>query len=233
MYYVMSDLHGEYDKYLKMLDLIQFSEQDSLFILGDVVDRGAKPVSILRDMMLRPNVFPLMGNHDYMALYLLEKLCVEITEQSLKNTLSEEDVQDVLFWMEEGGKYTIAEFVKLSIPERQEVIEYLSEFSLYEALDVGDKTFILVHAGLGNFRKDKKLSQYTPEELLLTRADPDQKLFDDDDVYIITGHTPTPLISGKPEIYHSNHNICIDCGAVFEGGKLACLCLDTMQEFYI
>ena len=39
MIYVMSDIHGEYEKYLKMLDLIQLSEKDSLFVLGDVVDR--------------------------------------------------------------------------------------------------------------------------------------------------------------------------------------------------
>lgn len=25
----------------------------------------------------------------------------------------------------------------------------------------------------------------------------------------------------------------IDCGACFNGGKLACLCLDTLEEFYV
>ena len=100
-------------------------------------------------------------------------------------------------------------------------------------MDVGEKTFILVHAGLGNFRKDKKLSEYSPEELLLTREDPDKRFFDDENIYIVTGHTPTPLIHGKAEIYHSANNIYIDCGACFASGRLACLCLDTMQEFYI
>ena len=60
MYYVMSDIHGEYEKYLLMLELIHFSEKDFMFILGDVVDRGQKPVSVLLDMMSRPNVFPIM-----------------------------------------------------------------------------------------------------------------------------------------------------------------------------
>lgn len=32
MIYVMSDLHGMYDKYLKMLDVIEFKESDTLYI---------------------------------------------------------------------------------------------------------------------------------------------------------------------------------------------------------
>ena len=34
MYYVMSDIHGEYEKYLLMLEKIQLSEKDALFVLG-------------------------------------------------------------------------------------------------------------------------------------------------------------------------------------------------------
>ena len=40
MIYVMSDIHGCYEKYRQMLDLIRFCEEDTLYILGDVVDRG-------------------------------------------------------------------------------------------------------------------------------------------------------------------------------------------------
>ena len=78
----------------------------------------------------------------------------------------------------------------------------------------------------------KKLSSYTVEELILSRNNPDIRYFSDDSIYIVTGHTPTLSITGKSEIYISNNNICIDCGAVF-GGRLACLCLDTMKEFYV
>lgn len=61
MIYVMSDIHGMYDKYIKMLDLIELSGDDELYILGDVVDRGDKPVEVLLDMMNRPNVYPIIG----------------------------------------------------------------------------------------------------------------------------------------------------------------------------
>ena len=35
--YVMTDVHGEYDKLMKMLDKIKFSSADNLLILGDNV----------------------------------------------------------------------------------------------------------------------------------------------------------------------------------------------------
>ncbi len=36
MTFLMSDLHGQYDKYYKMLEMIGFSDQDDFYILGDI-----------------------------------------------------------------------------------------------------------------------------------------------------------------------------------------------------
>ncbi|EKC75427.1 Calcineurin-like phosphoesterase [human gut metagenome] len=80
--------------------------------------------------------------------------------------------------------------------------------------------------------KDKKISEYSLYELLELRPDYERQYFDDDSIYIVSGHTPTKLISGKWEIYHSHNNIVIDCGAAF-GGRLACLRLEDMAEFYV
>ena len=59
MIYCMSDIHGDYEKYRRMLETIQLKETDTLYILGDVADRGPEQVSILLDMMKRPNVRPI------------------------------------------------------------------------------------------------------------------------------------------------------------------------------
>lgn len=45
--YVMSDIHGNYKKFRLMLERIDFKEEDTLYILGDVIDRGTKGLSIL------------------------------------------------------------------------------------------------------------------------------------------------------------------------------------------
>ena len=42
MHYAIADLHGAYDRYLWMLEEIGFSDADTLYILGDVVDRGGQ-----------------------------------------------------------------------------------------------------------------------------------------------------------------------------------------------
>ena len=44
----MSDLHGCYYKYIKMLEKINFSNNDTLYILGDIFDRGPDGIEPLK-----------------------------------------------------------------------------------------------------------------------------------------------------------------------------------------
>lgn len=61
MIYVMSDIHGMYEKYEKMLKQIDLSEKDTLYVLGDIVDRGSGSMKVLQDMMRRANVHGLIA----------------------------------------------------------------------------------------------------------------------------------------------------------------------------
>lgn len=108
--YVMSDIHGNYEAYIHMLEKIDFKESDMLYILGDILDRGPHPIKIILDLMKRPNV------------------------------------------------------------------------------------------------------------------------------EVIAGHTPTMFIENNPKpgfIYQANNHIAIDCGCSFSGGRLGCLRLEDMKEFYV
>jgi serine/threonine protein phosphatase 1 len=64
--YVTSDLHGEYDRFIRLLDEIDLKEEDTLFVLGDVIDRGPHPIKLLQKLMTMPNVICLVGNHELM-----------------------------------------------------------------------------------------------------------------------------------------------------------------------
>ena len=44
--YVMSDIHAMAELFWKMLDKIQFSDRDTLYILGDMIDRGPDQMCI-------------------------------------------------------------------------------------------------------------------------------------------------------------------------------------------
>ena len=90
MRYIVSDIHGCYRQYQALLEKIQFSEQDELYILGDVVDRGPEPIRVMQDIMKRPNVIFILGNHDFIMYSLMKKLCVEITEENYDSHLTKE-----------------------------------------------------------------------------------------------------------------------------------------------
>lgn len=230
--YVMSDLHGNYEAYKKALTLINFQNTDTLYVLGDVIDRGSDSIKILMDMMMRDNVIPIIGNHEYMALLVLQFLMTEITEDSVDQMERNPEVIDSLqHWIAEGGESTISEFNELESYEKEMIIDYLDEFRLYETVCINDKDYVLVHAGLSNFSPERELDSYQSFEVLFDRADYDKIYYTDK--ILITGHTPTQFINddGLNKIYKKNNHIAIDCGGAY-GGNLAVLRLDDEKEFY-
>ena len=65
MKYVMSDIHGCYDEFIEMLNKINFSKEDELYILGDILDRGNKPIDILDYVISHKNIYLIKGNSKY------------------------------------------------------------------------------------------------------------------------------------------------------------------------
>ena len=171
MIYVMADIHGCYEEYIALLKKIDFSDDDELFVLGDVVDRGPEPIKVLQDMMMRPNVYPVLGNHDYMALKVLKKLCVVIEEDNVEDHLSADDLMDYMFWIQDGGKTTADKFQKLTMEEKEDILEYLQEFTLYEVIFSGNKRFVLAHADLHGYNKSADKSRVNLEVELKSKSE--------------------------------------------------------------
>ena len=107
--YVISDIHGEYDKFLDLLQKTGLREEDTLYILGDVVDRGPHPVRTLLKLMEMPNVVPIVGNHELMALRCLPFLREEITNELL-DRLGDDDFMALQNWIANGAGTTLREF---------------------------------------------------------------------------------------------------------------------------
>ena len=108
----------------------------------------------------------------------------------------------------------------------------MDNFRNYAEVEVGDEVFVLCHGGIDNYAPGKEMDEYELADLIFCRCDYSKDYFPDK--YLVTGHTPTACIEGAEEgkIYRRGRNIAIDCGAVF-GLGLGCLCLDTMEEFYV
>lgn len=230
MNYVMSDMHGCFDKYRKMLRQIDFAPKDTLYVLGDVIDRGPDGIKILQDMMGRPNVFPILGNHEFTAAVCLPWLMDEVTNLSLSK-LGEDQIAALSEWIANGGKETLYALRKLGAEERYGILEYLQEMELYEEVEAGGQSFVLTHSGLEHFSPEKELDAYELPDFLFCRADLNMMYYPDK--ILIFGHTPTLLLNGGNKIFRRDTWIDIDCGCAFRGGQLGCLCLDTMEEFYV
>lgn len=227
MIYVMSDIHGCYPQWLNMLKLIDFSVEDELYILGDVVDRGQEPVPLLLDIMGRSNVYFIRGNHDDLAENLLRKIYIDGVE-----TLTSLDIKRLSNWLCDGGRVTKEQFRTLDCETKQEVLDYIRGSPAYNELTVNDKKFILVHGGLPDIKPGKQLYDYDEKMLMQTRPDYSKQYCTD--AILVTGHTPTFLIDEKHrgKIYRGLNNIALDCGCVF-GENLGCICLNNMKEYYV
>lgn len=229
----MSDIHGQYDAFIKMLEKIKFKDEDTLYVIGDVIDRGPNSIKTLLYIMEKENIELLAGNHEYMATLCLNYLLKEISND-IVDKLSDGMILGILKeWNMNGGGTTLKELLSVDKKTRNRIFNYLVRLKLYKEVEVGEKKFILVHAGLGNFKKSKKLKDYNIMELVWDRMDYGKVYYKD--IYIVTGHTPTQIIDGNDSpgyIYKNGYNIDIDCGCAF-GERLACLRLDDMREFYV
>ncbi len=231
MIYTCSDLHGyPLDAFLKMLEKINFSQDDHLYILGDVVDRGEHAAELIQWIMKQKNVTLLKGNHELMMLSC-GFLFKEITDESI-DSITDSDIECYGNWMANGGSTTLAAMKKLSGPQRTEIVEFIKKCPLYEDITVGGKRFVLTHSGPGNFREDRNLISYLPRELVWTRPSLDTKFYSDGTMCIF-GHTPT-LYYGSAytdKAIFTETWINVDVGAGY-GHTPMILRLDDLKPFY-
>ena len=230
MIYTISDLHGyPVEKLKQLLKLAGFSGDDYLFILGDVIDRnGDGGIGILRWLLTVTNATLLLGNHEAMLL-TCEFVIDEISEETVAN-FTKEKLEMLSNYIANGGNVTLRELRKLPRETQRDIFEYLKECPLYETVTAGGKDYILVHAGLDNFRKDRKLSDYSVDELIWTWPELTDEYFDD--VHTVFGHTPTrsldPCCSGK--ILRTRTWTDIDVGAAY-GNEPVLFRLDDGKTF--
>ncbi len=232
MTYVMSDLHGQYEKYRKMLEKIAFSDEDELYILGDVVDRGSQSAELLLDMSMRPNVYPILGNHDMTASVVLKKFCSLIDDDLCADMEQDSFIKLMAAWQLDGGNSTLDSFRKLPPEEREALLDYLEEFVPYECIEVNGHKFLLVHGGIPFGKRHIPMEKQEVGKLIFERPMYDLRYYED--ITLVTGHTPTVTIDPayRGRIYHKNGHLAVDCGAGF-GLPLGCVRLEDFAEFYV
>ncbi len=229
MTYVMSDIHGNYDLFKKMLEEINFNNNDILYIAGDLVDYGEEGMELVCDVSMRENVYSIVGDHDFEALKMLSKF-----DKMLKtgDKPDPEYAKAMNEWVHDGGAVTLEGFRKLDEEMREGVLDYLSDMSLFEEIECGGREYVIVHAGIRGFSPDIDLEELSPEDFIYEGLDPEAEYYSDK--MIIAGHIHTSELpdADKDMIYYGNGVIYLDCGLA-ENGVLGCLCLDNGKEYYV
>ena len=68
MTYVISDIHGEYELFMKLLEKIDYKEGDLLYVCGDFIDKGAQSVKLAKQLFSMPGAYCIRGNHEEISL---------------------------------------------------------------------------------------------------------------------------------------------------------------------
>ncbi len=229
--YVISDIHGCYEEYKELVHKINLKEDDHLYILGDTLDRGLEPIKALQYMMKQPNLTYIIGNHDYLFLYFVRKMKLDLSNAI---HFSDEDIEDFKGYLSDGGVTTIEQFMQLSDKEKKDICEYFANANVYDEIEKDGKRYILVHAGILGFSEDIPIEEYDFLDFICERMDYGKRYYQDENTFIITGHTPTMYINENKssEVFIGNGHIAIDCGCVY-GEKLAAYCIDTGTITYV
>lgn len=228
MEYIISDIHGEYDLFIKLLEKINFNKNDKMIICGDIFDKGINSIKLLKYIRKHDNIILIIGNHEYEFLKYYNRIMQEQVDEfdSVKvlkqiNDYFVEETEtldwDDLYWLESCEYY-------------------------YETSD-----YLCVHAGVKLNGNNEIID---PSDTDINYLVYDRKIKNVDVIInnskcVFYGHTPTSYLCNdykiltylRPSSQNSKkisnyYKIHLDCG-VYLGGILGCFCVDTCESIYV
>ena len=226
MRYAISDIHGEYDLFLKLLEKIKFTSEDTMYVCGDVIEKGKQSIRLAKYISDMPNARCIAGNHEYAFLKHYWAL--------MQNSPSDFDglLKKLQAYFPDDGNLL-----------DWELIDWFESLPYY----IEEAEFICVHAGapLDHAGRVLPLEEATPEQLVYNRSfkEPDTEVRESKCVFF--GHTPTNAVThgacriltylkeGRSGRQISDYyKVHLDLGS-WMSGKLACFCIDTCTPTYV
>lgn len=194
--YVFSDVHGHLATLERVLDRVSPTEDDVIYCLGDMIDRGPDPVGVMQRVRALPNVHVLQGNHEDLMLDFL--------------TNSDDPIAKVN-WAINGGVATLSGLTKMDTDDAAELVRWVRDLPRYAQVEVNGRIYVLVHAGI----RPKDFSHEGPWDAaaindLLAEQDEEDLLWIRDEFWsqstglvdekgegpiVVAGHTPTPYLT--------------------------------------
>lgn len=170
---VIGDVHGHYKGLQHLFALLSPNDQDDIYFLGDLIDRGPESSKVVE--FVRSHQYPcLLGNHEQMAGFAFAERTAGFGMDA---------------WLSAGGRSTLESYRDLEI-QLESDLNWFSTLPSY--FDLGD--YWLVHAGV---HPRIPLEKQSSQEFCWIRQEfhQTQTPFFEDKT-IVTGHTITFTFPG-------------------------------------
>ena len=226
--FAISDIHGCHQTFSALLDTLQLTKEDELYILGDLIDRGPNSIAVI-DQVLKMveegyKVTTLMGNHEWMFMQALDETIPYCW-----------DWRRYQAWVKNGGVTTMMNLGYKRIDDLKNIDKkydtWVRSLKPYIELD----KVILVHAGF-NFKEEDIFKDTHSLYWIRNYYDTiiPEKI---NNKIIVHGHTSRPFNTLEQELSEMKYPaVNIDCGCVYVGrpgyGHLCALDLDTMRSIF-
>ena len=241
--YAFSDLHAQYDLWQQIKDFIK--PEDTVYCLGDCIDRGDVGLEILNEVIETPNIILLRGNHeDFIDSIGSEVMRCEPDEDVYWT------VPNLRLWYMNGAEETIKAFQSLTKAKQKYLIETIRKLPTHaEYVNTKGETIYLCHAGRQPDTveiPDMRRGSVPMNNFIWDRRHLNQEDWNgEENEYCVHGHTPIPYMGhyywiknednipepGKIFKYCNGHKINIDMGAF--ATHMTCLFnLDTFEPIY-
>ena len=233
MIYVMSDLNGHLDQFNEMLQKIRFRNRDELYLLGNIIDCGPQPIPLLMDLMMRENVYPIIGYREYRFLNCFKDMPSDVTMKDLSGVMTPQQLALFSEWVKDGGNSTLTQFMELEAEDREAIIDYLSESACYDVAESCNKEYLLTGGGIKDYTPGTDPEEYEAEAFLEELSAEELQSWEEDRILVFGRMPVTELKDGESGVvYFGDSYVGINCD-IANGGRLGCLRLGDEQDFYV
>lgn len=99
--YAIGDIQGCYDDFMHLLETIKFTDHDTVWLTGDLVNRGPKSLETLRFIKsLGQRQITVLGNHDLHLLAIAHGVEKMHADDTLTPILQAKDRDELITWLQ-------------------------------------------------------------------------------------------------------------------------------------